>query len=672
MAIINLTNNNDVRALTGTGDTVNGFGGNDLLHINALNLTVNGGPGDDIYFVNATGSSVFEAIDGGSNDHVRTTLIQYVLPLNIENLHGHSGFAEGSTEALGRTSTEWLFGFFGQTLIGNFQNNLIEGDFHQDRLYGLDGNDTLNGEYDDDQLYGGRGDDRYLVLQGNDQVIENVNEGQDEVWSGVQWFILPDNVEDLLAFAAELDPQFNGGQRLTGNGQANFIRDDVSDFHNDTLEGEGGNDRLITYSGVDSLFGGDGDDVLEGNSASGGNRFSGGAGDDRIVLHAASSSNVINGDSGNDTIEITAQNSIVSGDDGDDTIVVFGASNTLIGGEGNDNFEVHSNQSSYDGGNGNDTFSDNGWLYSGNTFTGGAGDDRYVLSGLSGIEVREIENGGIDTIEILAASFDAIIAENVEIIRGLSSNGQTLTGNSSANTVYSNGGADVLNGAGGNDVLCGRAGADTLNGGDGLDLVSYFDASLGVTVSLSNPASNTGDAFGDRFVSIENLYGSQLADVLGGNVLNNAINGAGGNDSLYGGFGSDTLFGGFGDDFLTGNAERDTLTGGAGSDHFVFRSLGDSVVSARDVILDFNLGNDTIDLSTIDASTRFAGNQAFKFIGAAAFHRVAGEVRYQVQDVAGSTSDKTLVSADVNGDGVADLQIVLSGIHSLTGADFIL
>jgi hypothetical protein len=32
----------------------------------------------------------------------------------------------------------------------------------------------------------------------------------------------------------------------------------------------------------------------------------------------------------------------------------------------------------------------------------------------------------------------------------------------------------------------------------------------------------------------------------------------------------------------------------------------------------------------------------------------------------------TLVEGDVNGDGKADFQIELSGLHTLTGADFIL
>ena len=38
----------------------------------------------------------------------------------------------------------------------------------------------------------------------------------------------------------------------------------------------------------------------------------------------------------------------------------------------------------------------------------------------------------------------------------------------------------------------------------------------------------------------------------------------------------------------------------------------------------------------------------------------------------GSTNDYTLVQADVNGDGVADFQIELSGLKTLSASDFVL
>ena len=85
---------------------------------------------------------------------------------------------------------------------------------------------------------------------------------------------------------------------------------------------------------------------------------------------------------------------------------------------------------------------------------------------------------------------------------------------------------------------------------------------------------------------------------------------------------------------------------------------------ARDVISDFSSAQgDKIDLSTLDASTLASGNQAFTFIGAGYFSfNVPGMVRF----------DGGVVQGDVNGDGIADFEIALAGVTSLTAGDFIL
>ena len=82
--------------------------------------------------------------------------------------------------------------------------------------------------------------------------------------------------------------------------------------------------------------------------------------------------------------------------------------------------------------------------------------------------------------------------------------------------------------------------------------------------------------------------------------------------------------------------------------------------------------HDVIDLSTIDAKSTIHGNQAFKFIGTAAFHLKAGELHDFKQNLVGTAHDKTIVEGDVNGDGHADFQIELSGLKALTAGDFLL
>ena len=67
------------------------------------------------------------------------------------------------------------------------------------------------------------------------------------------------------------------------------------------------------------------------------------------------------------------------------------------------------------------------------------------------------------------------------------------------------------------------------------------------------------------------------------------------------------------------------------------------------------------------ASTTLSGNQAFSFIGGAAFSKAAGQLRVDT-----SNTSYTSLLGDVNGDGIADFRIDLSGFHQLAGADFFL
>ena len=60
------------------------------------------------------------------------------------------------------------------------------------------------------------------------------------------------------------------------------------------------------------------------------------------------------------------------------------------------------------------------------------------------------------------------------------------------------------------------------------------------------------------------------------------------------------------------------------------------------------------------------GNQAFSFIGTALYSGVAGQLRYAFDG-----TDTTL-GGDVNGDGVSDFRIRLTGGIGLVAGDFVL
>ncbi|MGC9420761.1 MAG: calcium-binding protein, partial [Rhodovulum sp.] len=149
---------------------------------------------------------------------------------------------------------------------------------------------------------------------------------------------------------------------------------------------------------------------------------------------------------------------------------------------------------------------------------------------------------------------------------------------------------DLLLGLEGDDILDGGAGGDVLDGGEGFDTAAYNHADSGVQVDLSGTLTNTGEAAGDIFVSIERVVGSNFDDTLIGDDGDNILSGLLGDDTLVGGVGSDILYGNSGADVLAGGLGADDLFGGSGADTFRFDELQDSPVGGNDVIRDWEDG----------------------------------------------------------------------------------
>ena len=122
-----------------------------------------------------------------------------------------------------------------------------------------------------------------------------------------------------------------------------------------------------------------------------------------------------------------------------------------------------------------------------------------------------------------------------------------LDGGDGDDTLKGQGGNDTLYGSAGIDVLIGGAGADALHGGADGDWASYIEATAGVGASLAS-GGLSGEALGDSYDSIENLWGSLFADTLIGDGQTNLIRGDNGNDTITGGGGDDVLIGGNGAD----------------------------------------------------------------------------------------------------------------------------
>lgn len=235
-------------------------------------------------------------------------------------------------------------------------------------------------------------------------------------------------------------------------------------------------------------------------------------GDD--ILPGTPDDDYIFADAGNDTVDSGAGDDFVEGWDGNDIITTGAGADGAAGGEGDDWIDLGDGADFGYGNEGDDT------IY------GGAGNDN-----LFGELTSETQNGVI--------------------------------------------GNDHLYGGDGDDFMRGGLGDDYLDGGSGSDRASYYAIPGGVRVDLriQGTAQNTLAGGWDTLVNVENVAGSEFADVLIGNNLANWMWSHGGADDISGNAGDDT--------FWIPEGEGAVVRGGQGVDVISFRGRVD------------NLGTDT-------------------------------------------------------------------------------
>lgn len=212
-----------------------------------------------------------------------------------------------------------------------------------------------------------------------------------------------------------------------------------------------------------------------------------------------------------------------------------------------------------------------------------------------------------------------------------------------------------------------------VDGGAGTDALVVDASAETLSVQLfagGSPTFQVRSTTGNFYIDAYNMetvtfLGSSAGDTITGNTGADILNGRAGADAIDGGLGDDKIDGGTEADSIRGGRGADTITAGFGADTLLYGSVLDSWVAGAkiDSVADFVVGFDKFDLSGIDANNIGAdGNQAFTFIGGAAFTAVRGQLR----------SAAGVVEADVNGDAVADFRVVLASGVTAIAADFVL
>ncbi|MGB3335976.1 MAG: hypothetical protein WBA73_02245 [Devosia sp.] len=530
----------------------------------------------------------------------------------------------------------------------------LYGNAGTNRLVGNWSSDYLDGGAGADRLEGGYGNDRYIVDDASDVIIELAGRGADTVETTVSYTLAAGvSVETIRSegIANEI--------RLEGNEFAQVILGNF--FARNYLVGGGGDDSLHGSHYQDVLHGGLGRDVMWGS----------GGGDRYVYLSAAESGT----GGGRDVIANWQENVDIWGIDDLIDFSQFDANTLLAGwqgltfvGEGAATRTVGAGQLKY-------------YQVHGNT---------YLVASVDGDDQADFQVEITGLHDLTADHFIGLAT----VAPGTPGN-DTIIGTAGADTIHGGLGRDILTGAGGNDRFVFNTVAESQIGnyrdvitdwavGDKIDL-GQFDArtdiagpqgftfvGLGEATRIAAPGelkyyhvagktylvgSTDGDTNGDFQLEINGVHHFKATDFIG---LSNV--------RLTGTAAADTLNGTTGNDVLRGGLGKDTLFGGAGSDRFVYGSAAESgVAGARDVIKDWSAA-DRIDLSGIDARTATAGNDAFGWFGLGTATRTVdpGVVKYY------HTSGNTYVVASVDGDNQADLQIEITGIHTLTVDNFIL
>lgn len=693
--------------LTGTGTTVTGNGMGNTMTGNGQTNTLAGGLGDDAYVLAIAGDSVSELLNQGTDTVFQGYSSAVDLAANVENLvltgTAKTGTGNGLANVLtgndsinkldGKDGNDVLIGAGGKdTLVGGFGNDLYivdatdviteksdegtdtvqsdttvnlatlsaavenlvltgtsavngAGNGLANHIWGNAAANVLTGGGGEDTLEGGAGDDAYTRDSVGDVIVEAYAGGSDTLTSSIST-TLDDNVENLQLVGAategignDLDNQITGG---TGN---------------DTLRGGVGDDTLDGGTvGVDSLEGGDGNDVYiigapdqaQASVQSTGSRtrwYFAEMTEDfaldprRLGGHALPMRRRIPSPvSMRANAQVAASTDAIK-EDLDGGVDTVRSSVTVTLGENLENLELtgtaalngtgnaldnrlvgNSNKNALTGADGNDTLDGgaNTDLLKGDALKGGKGDDTFIIHSDLDV-VTELAGAGTGT-DTLQRDFESskALADNVENLGLLGTSDIRGTGNSLKNTLTGNDGKNRLDGGGNDDVMAGGKGDDTYVVDTVGDSIAEGGAGYGNDTVESLVSVDLGKA---SFLNVENAVltgssninalGSSGANLLIGNSGNNQLTGFGGNDTLDGGTsGTDVLAGGQGDDtyvLRAGGGLTITELIGEGSDT-VSSGFTLSVGSFQNIENATLTGSANIDATGTAGDNRLTGN----------------------------------------------------------------
>lgn len=588
---INAGSGNDTIMVGNGANRIDGGEGDDLILVGSGRNTIDGGDGVDILGFQNSATGVYADLNQPSSDEYH--VIGNTSFKNIEGFYGSKfndtldgdsydnlfdgGGGQDIIDGHGGNDT-LSFGSAGQGVSVNIDSGTASledgtslGSFvNIENIVGSGFADTIVGDAGDNLIdMGGGSKNKISAGAGNDTIVssfETLPYGNSYIYSmqntidGGDGFDIIDYSNVLRGLQVDLGTQkmtyFTGYEWAIGDiftsiegVKGHLTAEDtlIAGSAGHYMDGQGGNDLLISGAGADTLIGGEGKDTISYERSISGVKVN--------LQTGQASGGYAQGDhlSGFEAVIGSDHDDSIVGSNGG-TYIKGGAGNdTLIGGSGNDTIEVGTGSNYVVGGAGDDTFISAGG--GNNIFDGGEGSD--AVSYAQAAQGMVLDLSGQD------ATGDRLI--NIEKVIGTIHN----------DTIYGSDQNETIDGGGGTDMIYGSRGADLLSVSGVNSTINYSLSDAGVNINLQTGAASGGYAEGDTIAAFYHAVGSAHNDTLmGRNTIATKLEGGDGDDLLiaYGNANydqyntSDTLIGGAGNDTLIGGSGGDLLDGGEGMD----------------------------------------------------------------------------------------------------------
>ncbi len=487
--------------------------GNDTLSGGKGNDSLEGGAGNDI--IKATsyddGNDIIDGekssvIDSGI-DTVDYSIINNLYHLEVNLSSSNVGTIQASKASIinnsdsSTTQTDTLLNI--ENIIGTLGDDTFIGDTENNTFDGISGNDTVD----------------YSDNINNAYVEINLSSSS----TTINGKILVANKAVTNSTIIDTDTLYNI-ENINGTIYSDII---VGNESNNILNGNAGNDILRGGAGNDTLIGGTGIDTADFSDAS-----------ENLDVNIEDGTKFISTSQGQDTF--SSIEGIIGGS-GNDTLTGNTNANTLIGNAGNDILNgagtstAASGEYDYlDGGDGKDSVSYKNFSNPLTINLGLTYDNTSDVHNFDATSVKDYQNAGA------AGNIRILNVENLEAGSG----NDTIYGNSSDNTLIGREGNDTFRGEAGNDVIVG--GVVTSSQADGTiltqtdsstDVVDYSSLSSGkgIIVNMNVPGENdatlnkgevTQDGYDgyDLLYGIEKILGSKYNDLIIGDTDDNVNN----------------------------------------------------------------------------------------------------------------------------------------------------